>query len=53
MLPTGEENMARIKQKEENPDMVIGFYRHNMDIDQTLFYPPVQASANDVPISSS
>ena len=36
-----EENMARIKEKEENTDTVIGFYRPGMDIDKTLFYPGV------------
>ena len=45
-----EENMAGIKSKEENTDMVIGFYRPGIDIDQTLFYPPVRASASDMPI---
>ena len=39
-----KENMARIRQKEGNPDRVIGFYRHGLDIAfKTLFYPPVQA----------
>jgi tetratricopeptide (TPR) repeat protein len=35
------ENMARIKRKEENTDTIIGFYRPDMDIDETLFYPSV------------
>jgi len=35
-----KENMARIKQKQENPDMVVGFYRHYFDIDESFFYPP-------------
>jgi tetratricopeptide (TPR) repeat protein len=39
-------NMARIKQKQENTDTVIGFHRHDLDIDRTLFYPPAQASAS-------
>jgi len=52
------DNMDRIKCKEENPDMVIGFRRHYLDIadtdiDETLFYLPVQAFASDEPISSS
>jgi len=47
------DNMAKIKQKEEKPDMDVGFHRHSMDVDQTLFYPPVQAFASDEPISSS
>jgi len=38
------DNMARIKDKQKNPDMVVGFHRHGFDIDKTLFYPPVQAS---------
>ena len=47
------DNMARIKYKEENPDMVVGFHRHGADIDETLFYPPIQAFASDEPISRS
>ena len=46
-----QDNMAGIKFKEENTDMVIGFRRPDIDVDwQTLFYPPVQASASDMPI---
>jgi tetratricopeptide (TPR) repeat protein len=42
-----KENMDRIKQKQKNPDMVIGFCRHYFDVDESAFYPPtVQASAN-------
>ena len=33
-----KDNMARIKQKQENTDTVIGFERPNIDIDCTLFY---------------
>ena len=47
------ENLDRIKWKLENPDTVVGFYRPAMDIDQTLFYPPVQAFASEPPISHS
>jgi len=48
------ENMARIKQEQGNSDTVIGFYRHHLDIDsETLFYPPVQAPATEMPISGS
>jgi tetratricopeptide (TPR) repeat protein len=46
-----KENMVRIKRKQGNPDEVIGFYRHCKDIDQSLFYPPVQTFAKDMPIS--
>ena len=46
-------NMARIEQKQGNPDAVIGFYRPRFDIDKTLFYPSVQVSASDISISSS
>jgi tetratricopeptide (TPR) repeat protein len=46
-----KDNMARIKQKQENADRVIGFHRHGLDVDKTLFYPPVQASASKFPIS--
>jgi len=44
-------NMARIKQKQENTSLVIGFHRHGYDIDTSPFYPPIQASASDMPIS--
>ena len=45
-----DNNMARITQKEENPDTVVGFYRPALDVDQTFFYPTVQASASEVPV---
>ena len=48
-----EDNMARIEQKQGNPDTVVGFYRPGMDIDKTLFYPPIQASTSELPISGS
>jgi tetratricopeptide (TPR) repeat protein len=35
-----KENMTRIKWKEENTDMTIGFHRPGVDVNQTLFYPP-------------
>jgi tetratricopeptide (TPR) repeat protein len=35
-------NMAKIEQKQRNHDTVVSFYRPFMNIDQTLFYPPVQ-----------
>jgi len=41
-----KDNMVRIKQKQENTDTVIGFHRHDLDFDDTLFYPPIQASSN-------
>ena len=40
---TCKDNMARIQRKQENPDTVVGFYRPIIDIDKTLFFPPVQA----------
>ena len=46
------DNMTRIKSKKENPNRVVGFHRHAMEIDKTLFYPPVQVFASDEPISS-
>jgi tetratricopeptide (TPR) repeat protein len=46
-----KDNMARIERKQGNPDTVIGFYRPPLDIDKTLFYPPVQASMSELPIS--
>ena len=48
-----EDNMARIERKQGNPDTVVGFYRPNLDVDKTLFYPPIQASMTELPISSS
>jgi len=41
-----KDNMARIEQKQENTDILIGFHRHGVDFDDTLFYPPVQVSAS-------
>ena len=46
-------NMAGIKRKQGDTDMVVGFDRPCVDIDKSLFYPPVQVSASDGPISSS
>jgi tetratricopeptide (TPR) repeat protein len=37
-----KDNMARIKQKQENTGAVIGFHRHDFDFDRTLFYPLVR-----------
>jgi tetratricopeptide (TPR) repeat protein len=49
-----KDNMTRIEGKQENSDMVIGFYRPWLDVDDsTPFYPPVQAAASDMPIPSS
>jgi len=48
-----KDNMASIERKQGNPDAVVGFYRPRMDINKTLFYPPVQASASELPISGS
>jgi tetratricopeptide (TPR) repeat protein len=41
-----KDNMASIKRKQGNPDAVVGFYRPALDIDRTLFYPPVQEFAS-------
>jgi tetratricopeptide (TPR) repeat protein len=40
-----KDNMARIKQKQENTDTVIGFHRPG-SIDRTPFYPPAQEPAS-------
>jgi len=40
-----KENMARIQQKQSNPDAIVGFYRPGGDIDKSLLYPPVQNSS--------
>jgi tetratricopeptide (TPR) repeat protein len=45
-----KDNMTRIKEKQENTDVVIGFHRPSIALDETLFYPPIQASASDMPI---
>jgi tetratricopeptide (TPR) repeat protein len=47
------DNMAKIKQKQGNMDMVVGFHKFYFDLDPTLFYPPVQASASGLPLSGS
>ena len=44
-----KDNMAKIKLKQRNFD-AVGFRRPRMDINKTLFYPPVQASASGLPI---
>jgi len=44
-------NMAKINQKQGNPDELVGFYRPAPDVDQSLFYPPMVASG--VPVSGS
>jgi len=46
-----KDNMARIERKQGNPDTIIGFYRPSLEVDKTLFYPPVQASTSELPIS--
>jgi len=34
------DNLARLKQKQMNPDSIIGFRRPGLDNDDSLFYPP-------------
>ncbi|KDR71046.1 hypothetical protein GALMADRAFT_75381 [Galerina marginata CBS 339.88] len=34
-----KDNMARIKQKQGDPDAIVGFYRPILDNDRSLFYP--------------
>ena len=46
-----EENMARIKGKEENPDMDIGFYRPALDLNSEILFYPLQVSASELAIS--
>ena len=41
-----KDNMAKVKRKQENPDEVVGFYRPSLEVDESLFYPPVQAFAS-------
>jgi tetratricopeptide (TPR) repeat protein len=46
------ENMAGIKMKQRNPDAEVGFHRLIWDVDQSLFYPLVRATAGgDTPLS--
>ena len=52
-VPLCKDNMAKIERKQGNPNTVVDFYRPRFDVDKTLFYPPVQASASDMPISDS
>jgi len=48
-----KDSMASIERKQGNPDAVVGFYRPRMDVNKTFFYPPVQASTSELPISGS
>ena len=50
-----KENMDRIKRKQGNPDTVIDFYKppDPGSTNKTLFYPPVQAFASELPVSHS
>ena len=45
-------NMAKIE-RQGNPDAVVGFERPLLDIDKTLFYPPVKAFATEPSVSHS
>jgi tetratricopeptide (TPR) repeat protein len=46
------DNMAGIKMKQKNPDAEVGFHRLVWDVDRSLFYPLVQATASgDKPLS--
>jgi len=36
-----KDNMARIKRKQMDPEVEVGFHRPRMDIDRSFFYPPV------------
>jgi len=46
-----EENMARIKGKEENPDMDMDFYRPALDLNSGILFYPLQVSASELAIS--
>ena len=41
-----QDNMARVRRKQRDPDLDVGFKRHCMDPDRSLFYSLVQASAS-------
>ncbi|KDR66877.1 hypothetical protein GALMADRAFT_258757 [Galerina marginata CBS 339.88] len=47
-----KDNMTRIRDKQLNPDTVVGFHRPHLDIDKSLFYPlvPSQSSTTHVSI---
>ena len=40
-----KDNMAKIERKRGNPGAVVGFYRPLLDVDITLFYPPLPNQA--------
>ncbi|KDR71106.1 hypothetical protein GALMADRAFT_75476 [Galerina marginata CBS 339.88] len=47
-----KDNMARIKQKQAEPNSVVGFYRPSTHYDKTLFYPFGQLPVSNVLIFS-
>ncbi|KDR71140.1 hypothetical protein GALMADRAFT_75384 [Galerina marginata CBS 339.88] len=44
-----EDNMSRIKQKQTNPRVVVGFIRPSYDFRESPFYPPGSIPASDLP----
>ena len=47
-----QDNMARIRRKQKDPDIDVGFKRHCMDPDRSLFYCLIQSSASgDMPFN--
>ena len=44
-------NMFKIERKQGKPDADVGFSRPAFEIDKTLFHPPVQAFASELPVS--
>ena len=44
------DNMARIKRKREEEDVVIGFRRPHLSVEKSLFYGPVPVSVVNVPV---
>jgi tetratricopeptide (TPR) repeat protein len=47
------DNLARIKRKQEENEVVIGFRRPHLSVEKSLFYGPVQVSVGHVPVNRS
>ena len=48
-----QDNMAKIETKQGNPEAAVGFYRPLLDVDITLFYPPIEAFSSEWPVFDS
>ncbi|KDR66873.1 hypothetical protein GALMADRAFT_147526 [Galerina marginata CBS 339.88] len=43
-----KDNMTRIEHKQLSPDAEVGFHRPHLDIDKSLFYPPVRGQPSSL-----